>query len=75
MERFPYRFCESDTKERGWIEKYDVDTKRYRNMYECDSSMQLLTAMEDINYTRWLDPAGVPCYNSSDGVIKNPYPQ
>jgi hypothetical protein len=24
--------------------------------------MQLLTAMEDFEYTKWLDPEGVPCY-------------
>jgi len=24
--------------------------------------MQLTTAMEDFEYTKWLDPAGVPCY-------------
>ena len=75
MERFPYRFCENESKERGWIEKFDSLTKRYRKMYECDSSMQLLTAMEDINYCRWLDPDGVPCYPSTDGVVRNPYPQ
>jgi len=24
--------------------------------------MQLLTAMEDFEYTKWLDPDRVPCY-------------
>jgi hypothetical protein len=24
--------------------------------------MQLTYAMEDFEYTKWLDPAGVPCY-------------
>ena len=71
MERYPYRFCEAEGKDRGWIEKYDTDTKRYRKMYECDSSLQLLTAMEDINYTRWLDPEGVMC--NTRNVIKAPY--
>lgn len=67
MERFPYRFIEND--ERGYIEKFDDVTKRWRHMYECDSRRQLLTAMEDINYTRWLDPAGVPCYREQRGDV------
>jgi len=24
--------------------------------------MQLKTAIDDFEYTKWLDPAGVPCY-------------
>ena len=31
-------------------------------MYLCDNGMQLTYAMEDFEYTKWLDPAGVPCY-------------
>ena len=69
LERSPYRFVEEI--ERGYIEKYDSSTKKWRLMYECDSRMQLLTAMEDINYCRWLDPDGVPCY--SRDVIESRY--
>ena len=29
-------------------------------MYLCDNFMQLKTAIEDFEYTKWLDPAGVP---------------
>jgi hypothetical protein len=60
LERYPYRFVEGD--DRGYIEKFNGSTKRWTHMYECDSKVQLCTAMEDINYTRWLDPDGVPCY-------------
>lgn len=60
MEREGYRFIE--TGDRGYIEKFEEATRRWRFMYECDSRLQLLTAMEDIDYTKWLDPAGVPCY-------------
>lgn len=60
LERFPYRFCEEP--ERGYIQKYNIDTKRWFHMYECDCELQLLTAMEDPEYSKWLDPAGVPCY-------------
>ena len=27
-----------------------------------DNQMQLITAMDDFEYTKWLDPEGVPCY-------------
>jgi hypothetical protein len=75
MERFPYRFCETDSKDRGWIEKYNELTKRWFKMYECDSSLQLLTAMEDFEYCKWLDPDDVPCYRSNRGdVVHSPYP-
>ncbi len=30
--------------------------------YLCDNFMQMKTAIEDFEYTKWLDPAGVPCY-------------
>ena len=69
LERFPYRFVEEP--ERGYIMKYNSDTKRWFNMYECDSRMQLLTAMEDFEYCKWLDPEGVPCYTKD--VASNPY--
>lgn len=65
LERFPYRFVE--TEDRGWIEKYESKTKRYTHMYECGCQLQMTTAMEDIDYVRWLDPAGVPCYRHMRG--------
>ena len=60
LERFPYRFCEEP--ERGYIQKFNEVTRKWFLMYECDSRMQLLTAMEDTDYCKWLDPDGVPCY-------------
>jgi hypothetical protein len=68
LERYPYRFCEGD--ERGYIEKFNEATRRWSHMYECDSRLQLMTAMEDLNYCRWLDPAGVPCYVKNN--VKKP---
>jgi hypothetical protein len=68
MERSGYRFVESD--DRGYIEKFNEATRRWQFMYECDSRLQLLTAMEDIEYTKWLDPSGVPCYRKD--VAKPP---
>ncbi len=66
MERFPYRYVESGTLENGKpdfrIQKMDSYTNRYKDMYLCDSGMQLTQAIEDFEYTKWLDPSGVPCY-------------
>ena len=42
-----------------------------------DNGMQLTTAMEDFEYTKWLDPDRVPCYvrdrylNKTDNLIWN----
>jgi len=47
-------------------QKVDSYTGRYRDMYLCDNEMQLLTAMEDFEYTKWLDPDMVPCYVKDD---------
>ena len=44
------------------IQKAHEYTKRYSDMYLLDNQMQLLTAMDDFEYTKWLDPEGVPCY-------------
>ena len=35
-------------------------------MYLCDNGMQMTTAIEDFEYTKWLDPEGVPCYVKQD---------
>jgi hypothetical protein len=34
-----------------------------------DNSIQLTTAMEDQQYTRWLDPDRVPCYMKEDDIL------
>ena len=66
LERFPYRYVECGTLENGYpdyrIQKADEYTKRYKDMYLCDNGMQITTAMEDFEYTKWLDPDRVPCY-------------
>jgi len=48
MERFPYRFCELE--ERGWVEKYNLYTKRYSHMYEVGCERQMATLLEDAEY-------------------------
>ena len=66
MERFPYRYVEVGILENGQpdyrIQKMNSFTKRYKDMYLCDNQMQFLTAIEDFEYTKWLDPDTVPCY-------------
>ena len=67
LERSPYRYIqvgilEINGKPDYRIQKSDSYTGRYRDMYLCDNEMQLMTAMEDFEYTKWLDPDGVPCY-------------
>ena len=49
------------------IQKQDYYTKRYKDMYLCDNGMQFTTAIEDFEYTKWLDPEGVPCYVKEKG--------
>ena len=70
MERFPYRYVEYGTLENGKpdfrIQKQDHYTKRYKDMYLCDNVMQLKQAIEDFEYTKWLDPDGVPAYVKED---------
>ncbi len=66
FERFPYRYVESGILENGHpdyrIQKAHYYTKRYSDMYLLDNQMQLLTAIDDFEYTKWLDPENVPCY-------------
>ena len=76
LDRVPYRYVECGTLENGTpdcrIQKVDSWTGKYQDMYLCDNFMQLTTAMEDFEYTKWLDPAGVPCY-IKDSVSNNDY--
>ena len=48
------------------IQKMDKYSPRWKDMYLCDNGMQLTYAMEDFEYTKWLDPAGVPCYTKDE---------
>ena len=66
LERFPYRYVECGTLENGFpdyrIQKFNEYTQRYKDMYLCDNGTQIDYAMEDFEYTKWLDPADIPCY-------------
>ena len=66
LERFPYRYVEAGILDNGTpdyrIQKIDSYTNKYKDMYLCDNAMQMTIAMEDFEYTKWLDPETVPCY-------------
>ena len=60
LERYPYRYVQCGMLENGFpdyrIQKWNEWSKRYKDMYYCDNGMQMETAMEDFEYTKWLDP-------------------
>ena len=67
LERYPYRYIKRGTIELNGmpdyrIQKFDEWNNRYKDMYLLDNSIQLDYAMEDFEYTKWLDPDRVPCY-------------
>ena len=67
FEREGYRFIESGILEINGkpdyrMQKQNEYTKRWNDIYLFDNQMQCLTAMEDHQYARWLDPDRVPCY-------------
>jgi hypothetical protein len=70
LEKFPYRYVQYGTLDNGKpdcrIQKLDSFTSRYKDMYLCDNMHQMCVAMEDFEYTKWLDPAGVPAYRKYD---------
>ena len=71
LEKFPYRYIEmSKLLENGYpdyrIQKFNEYTRRYNDMYLLDSAAQLDYVIEDFEYTKWLDPEGVPCYVKDD---------
>jgi hypothetical protein len=55
-----YRYVDTGILENGKpdyrIQKADSWTKRYKDMYLLDNEMQLVTALDDHEYTKWLDP-------------------
>jgi len=66
-ERFPYRFVQKgyiqlNGKPDFRLQKADGYTKKYSDIYLFDNGEQLLLAIEDKEYPKWLDPDDVPCY-------------
>lgn len=61
LERYPYRYVqcgllETNGKPDCRIQKFNDWTKRYNDFYYCDNEDQMLLAIEDVEYTKWLDP-------------------
>ena len=61
LERFPYRYVQKGTIELTGtpdcrIQKMNEWTRQYNDMYLLDNSVQLDYAIEDFEYTKWLDP-------------------
>ena len=76
LERFPYRYVQCGLLEINGrpdyrIQKFNDWTKRYTDMYFLDNQMQLDTCLEDAEYTKWLDPDGVPCYVKDSVSFEN----
>tara|TARA_Y100001951_G_C11166275_1_gene197638 strand:- start:168 stop:425 length:258 start_codon:yes stop_codon:yes gene_type:complete len=69
-ERSPYRYVECGSLRNGFpdyrIQKYNDITQKYQDIYLLDSSDQLDYAIEDFEYTKWLDPDGIPCYKKDE---------
>jgi hypothetical protein len=75
LEREGYRFVEKGIIELNGLpdyrlQKQDHYTKRWNDIYLFDNGMQCCTAMEDIEYAKWLDPEGVPCYVRTDDYVE-----
>ena len=79
LEKFPYRYIEMDNLlENGHPDyrnqKFNEYTQRYRDMYLLDSATQLDYAIDDFEYTKWLDPdPEVTAYakNDSEETVGN----
>ena len=79
-ERFPYRYVRKWTIELNGkpdyrIQKMNEWSRQYNDMYLLDNSIQLDYAIEDFEYTKWLDPdPEVAAYAHSQGDhIISPY--
>ena len=70
-ERFPYRFVQKGHIQLNGnpdfrMQKANEYTKKYSDVYLFDNGDQMLLAIEDSEYAKWLDPDRVPCYVKDD---------
>ena len=66
-ERYPYRYVQKgyiqlNGKPDLRLQKADGYSKKYSDIYLFDNADQCFLAIEDFEYSKWLDPDGVPCY-------------
>ena len=71
LEREGFRFVEKGIIELNGkpdyrLQEQDYYNRKWYDVYKFDNAMQCTTAMEDFEYTKWLDPAGVPCYTKDE---------
>jgi hypothetical protein len=71
LEREEYRFIEAGILEINGkpdyrLQKQNYYTKRWNDIYLFDNQVQCLTAMEDFEYVKWIDPDRVTCYVRDD---------
>ncbi len=69
-----FRFIERGTLEINGkpdlrLQMQDDYTLRWRDVYNFDNEMQMLTAIEDIEYAKWL--TNQPCYIKDDDHEEN----
>jgi len=67
LEREGYRFVEAGILEINGkpdyrMQKQNYYTKRWNDIYLFDNVLQCSTAMEDIEYAKWLDPTSILRY-------------
>jgi hypothetical protein len=73
LEREGFRFVERGIIELNGKPDYRLQTqdyysKRWNDVYLFDNSMQCSTAMEDIEYAKWL--TSQPCYIDPDDILE-----
>ena len=76
LERSPYRYIQVGTLEINGkpdfrLQKANEYTKKYSDIYLFDNGDQMLLAIEDPEYPKWLDPDGVPCYVKDSVSFEN----
>ena len=72
-ERFPFKYVDHGILPTGCGDfrmlMFCEDTNRYRECYLFDNQDQMLLAIEDLDYSKWL--VGLPCYIKDR--VSNPY--
>ena len=72
LEREGYRFVQRGIIELNGMPDYRLQkqngyTKHWNDIYLFDNSMQCTTAMEDIEYAKWL--SNDPCYMDPNDIL------
>ena len=64
-ERYPFKYMDYGILENGCgdfrLFVFNEDTKRYKECYLFDNKEQMMLAIEDLDYAKWLH-GDMPCY-------------